>query len=99
MPYERLIGLNVHDDLLYAEYRKAMSPILIKYGGSFRYDFRIAEVLKSETSNPINRVFILGFPDRASKDAFFSDPAYIKVREEFYDKSVREATVLAEIIR
>jgi len=45
---EYLIGLYVTDDEMYKKYRTAMYPLLQKYGGDFGYDFKIAEVLKSE---------------------------------------------------
>ena len=70
--YEMLVGLYVTDDERYSRYREAMTPILEGYGGSFRYDFTIGEVLKSESAQPINRLFILTFPDVRSKDGFFA---------------------------
>jgi uncharacterized protein (DUF1330 family) len=54
MSYEMLVGLNVLDDHMYQEYRNAMKPILAAYGGRFSYDFKVSEVLLSETSREIN---------------------------------------------
>lgn len=96
MAYEILVGLEVSDSEIYAQYRAAMTPILEKFGGGFRYDFTIAEVLKKETDNPINRVFIIFFADQASKDSFFSDPEYKKAKEHFFEKSVKATTIIAE---
>ena len=45
MSYEMLIGLNVLDDQKYQAYRKEMKPILSTYGGGFRCDFKVSEVL------------------------------------------------------
>ena len=94
--YELLVGLDVTDDETYGRYRAGMTPILAEYGGSFRYDFTIGEVLKSETSDPINRLFILTFSSERAKDGFFADERYLAVRAEFFDGSVASVTSVAE---
>jgi len=88
------MGLMVVDEGMYGQYRRAMAPYLQRHGGSFRYDFKIAETLFSETPEPINRVFVIAFPDKAANDAFLADPEYLKVREAFYKPSVARATTL-----
>ena len=45
---ELLVGLNVNDEEIYQDYRKAMYPLLEKIGGGFRYDFVVAKALKSQ---------------------------------------------------
>ena len=97
--HELLIGLHVTDDARYTRYREGMTPILHQYGGSFRYDFRIAEVLKAETNDPINRLFILSFPNARAKDAFFADEEYQKVKREFFEGAVQAVQALAEYVR
>ncbi len=99
MAYEMLVGLEISDPAIYSQYREAMAPILKRFGGGFRYDFTIAEVLKKETDNPINRVFTIYFADQASRDSFFSDPDYKKAKEKFFEKSVTATTILAEYQR
>ena len=99
MAFETITALNVTDQRAYGEYRKGMSPILQRYGGGFRYDFVIGETLKSEAPHPITRVFAIYFPDRTTKEKFFSDPEYKKVRARFYEKSVAGRTVIAEYDR
>lgn len=89
---ERLVALQVDDKDSYRRYREGMTPLLEACGGSFGYDFEIAEVLKSESDHPINRVFTIRFPDRATMDEFFSDEAYLKVRAEFFDPAVSGVT-------
>ncbi len=71
MSYEILVGLNVLDDQMYQEYRGAMRPILSSYGGGFGYDFKVSEVLLSETSSEINRVFTINFPNSGIMEEFF----------------------------
>lgn len=93
---EVLVGLDVLDNEAYADYRSAMRPILTAFGGGFGYDFRIAEVLKSESEVEINRVFTIRFPDAATMDAFFSDEAYLKTKRQFFDRSVRGTEIIAQ---
>ena len=59
--FERIMGLNVIDDIEYQKYRVAMLPILKSFGGAFGYDFRVSEVLLSKTEDKINRVLPLSF--------------------------------------
>lgn len=47
-----------------------MGPILEAYGGGFRYDFWIRETLKSESSDPIDRVFAIYFQDKPGMEEF-----------------------------
>ncbi len=96
MPFENLVGLDVADEATYQSYREAMLPILNRYGGGFRYDFRVSEVLKSETDSEINRVFIIHFPDRAAKEAFFADADYLEARAKYFEPSVATVTILSE---
>lgn len=96
MAFERIVGLFVTDDKLYAEYRKAMIPILEKFGGGFRYDFVVSKVLRSASDHEINRVFAIYFKDNESSQQFFSHPDYLKVKDQFFDKSVKGVTIIAE---
>jgi uncharacterized protein (DUF1330 family) len=98
MPFEMLVGLDVVDDDMYARYRGAIAPILKRYGGGFRYDFRVSETLKSEVRHRINRVFTIFFADEAARDAFFADGEYKAVRAEFFVGSVNAMAVLAEYL-
>lgn len=93
--YTQIVGLQVTDDASYARYREAMAPILRQHGGSFGYDFVVSKVLKSESSQPINRVFSILFPDAASSARFFADPAYREVREAYFTSSVASVTWIA----
>jgi uncharacterized protein (DUF1330 family) len=99
MPFEMLVGLQVLDDAIYDQYREAMKPVLQRFGGGFRYDFRVAEVLRSESSPLINRVFTIHFADEASKNAFFSDAAYLEIRQRFFKRSVGATTIISEYQR
>lgn len=97
--FEMVVGLEVIDDVVYANYRAAMTPLLATYGGGFRYDFKILEVLKNESGQPINRVFTIFFKDKKSRDAFFADPEYLKIRNEFFQTSVESTTFISEYER
>ena len=99
MRYEMLVGLHVTNDKIYQDYREKMTPILIECGGGFGYDFRIAEVLKSQTDNEINRVFTIYFPDKKAMQQFFSAETYRAIKAQFFESSVASTTVIAEYIR
>lgn len=99
MAYELMVGLNVIDQAGYQAYRDAMGPILAEHGGGFRYDFMIATVLKSEAPHPVNRVFALGFKDKQSKEAFFSNADYRQVRAKLFEPSVNGSTIIAAYTR
>ena len=95
MAYERIMGLHVTDNEEYQKYREAMTPILHSYGGSFGYDFKIAEVLKSKSLNEINRVFTIEFPSQEVMDEFFSNGEYLKVKDRHFVNSVRSITPIS----
>ena len=92
---EMLVGLNITNDDDYTKYREGMTPILESIGGGFNYDFKIAEVLKSNSENKINRVFTIYFPSEEIMNEFFSDEKYLKIKEEFYKNSVDATTIIS----
>jgi len=93
---EYLIALYVTDNEMYKKYRTAMFPLLRKYGGDFGYDFKIAEVLKSEVNKPINRVFTIFFEDEKSKEDFFSNEEYLTIKKRFFEESVSSVIEIAK---
>lgn len=95
MAFERIMGIEVTDEVMYQLYRDAMTPILKTFGGSFGFDFKIEEVLRSKTSNKINRVFTLAFASQLDMESFFSDPNYLIVKDTYFNKSVNSVTVIA----
>src|SRR5262245_61188482 len=96
MPFERMVGLLVVDQEKYARYRTEIAPLLEAAGGKFRYDFEMARTLKGEAGHDINRVFVMQFPDRASKEGFFADSRYVEIRARLFDTSVEERATIAE---
>ena len=96
MRHEILVGLHVSDDTSYQAYRDGMTPMLEERGGFFRYDFRVAEMLKGKSDQPINRLFLISFPDRETKDAFFADSDYLAVRAAHFDGAVDSVELIAE---
>jgi len=93
--YEFLVGLQVSNSDIYAQYRAAMKPILKSYGGGFGFDFVVSEVLLAEVDAPINRVFTINFPNQTAADEFFSDNDYLKVKARYFDKSVSHTTIIS----
>lgn len=99
MSIQNLVGLYVTNDEMYRAYREAMMPILQNYGGGFGYDFKIAETLRSETDAPINRVFTIHFPDQESQDAFFSNPDYLEIKQNYFVPAVSHTTTIDTYVR
>lgn len=99
MAVEMLVGLEVTDEASYQAYRDAIAGLLVQHGGAFRYDFRISEVLKSETDEPINRVFALGFATDDGLEEFFADANYHAIREQYFVPAVGAVTLLARYER
>ncbi len=93
---ETLMGLDVSDDDGYQAYRDAMSPLLERIGGGFRYDFTIAKTLRNSAGHEINRVFIIYFPNRQARDRFFDDETYREIRGRLFETSVRGTTIIGE---
>ena len=93
---EMLVGLNIKDEKLYQDYRNAMSPLLERIGGGFRYDFTVAKTLRSQAPHAINRVFTIYFPSAEAKSSFFDNPEYKSIRERYLEKSVADAVYIAE---
>ena len=90
------VGLFVVDHQKYADYRAAIAPLLEASGAKFRYDFEVARTLKTEAGHEINRIFILQFPDRVTRERFFSNPDYLEIRARFFEKSVEGMTIIGE---
>jgi len=95
MTFERIMGLEVSDDAQYDIYREQMEPLLLKVGGSFGYDFKVEQVLRSKTPDPINRVFTIEFPRQRVMDDFFTSDEYIIIKNKYFNKSVSSKTVIA----
>jgi uncharacterized protein (DUF1330 family) len=98
MFFEMIVGLLVADHQKYAQYRAEIAPLLEAAGGGFRYDFEIARTLKSEADQEINRVFVLQFPDRASKESFFADSRYVEIRARLFEKAVAGTAMIAQYV-
>ena len=84
----RLVGMNITDPELYAEYRRQMTPLLETHGGSFGVDVWVREVLRSPAEEPINRLFTIQFATEERLEAFFSHPEYRAIRSRYFDPSV-----------
>lgn len=95
MSFERIMGLEVIDEQLYQQYRENMMPILDTFGGSFGFDFKVSEVLKSKTEAPINRVFTIDFASKRMMEEFFSDPSYLAVKDKYFNDSVKSVTMIS----
>jgi len=70
-------------------------PLLQSNDGNFEYDFTIDAALKDVADHPINRLFVLSFPDQEAQQSFFNDPAYLQIRETYFQPSVNGATLIS----
>ncbi len=94
--FERVVGLNVTDEESYQQYRDLMTPILNSIGGKFKYDMRVSELLKSESENAINRVFVISFPDEKTHDNFFDLAEYKAIKEKYFKPAVESVTLISK---
>jgi uncharacterized protein (DUF1330 family) len=97
MPFELTLGLLVADPEEYVQYRAEIAPLL-EARGRFRYDFEVARSLKSEAGRDINRLFVIQFLDRASRERFFKDSQYVEIRARLFEKAVAKTTTIAEYV-
>ena len=94
--YEMMVGLTVKNDQVYNDYRQAMKPILAEYEGGFRFDFKVSETLVPVSKNSINRVFAIFFKNEQMMNDFFSNPRYLEVKKEYFEKSVVDTTIISQ---
>ena len=95
MAVERLIGVQVIDDLEYEEYRRQLAPLLQAAGGQFVVDVRVSEVLTAPSDARFNRLFVLRFASAEAMQTLFEGAAYLAVREAHLESSVSAITMLA----
>ena len=76
-----------------------MIPILNSYNGCFGYDFKVSEMLMSETTDEINRVFTIRFPDKETMEELFLDVDYKNIKEKYFEKSVKSTTIISSYIK
>lgn len=94
MAIELLVGLELSDPQLYAEYRRHMTPLLLQHQGDFGYDFVVQQSLKPADS-AINRVFTIHFASELLMEQFFSHPDYLQIKASFFEKAVAQTHILA----
>jgi uncharacterized protein (DUF1330 family) len=91
----QLYGAQLADPAKYRTYREHMTPILHRHGGRFTHDFTIGTVLASELAHPIDRLFLISFPDRRAAERFFADPSYLEVRRTWFEPAVTAISLIA----
>ena len=99
MRVEMLVGLKVTNEEGYAEYRKAMRPLLLAAGGDFACDFRVSKVIRAPGEADMNRVFTIHFPSESARDTFFADPTYLAIKARHFKGAVEVTTILASYQR
>jgi uncharacterized protein (DUF1330 family) len=94
-----VVALAVVDEPTYRTYRLAIAPFLVRYGAVFRYDFWVSEIVATRGTHDTNRVFVLSFPDRSRKEAFWVDPEFLAIKADLFARSVSQFTVVSEYHR
>ena len=71
-------NIEVHDPVLYEQYRAQVPAIIAAHGGRYLVRGGAVEVLEGD--GKIARQVILEFPDMASLQAFYHSPEYTAAR-------------------
>jgi uncharacterized protein (DUF1330 family) len=71
--------VEVHDQSIYAEYRRQVLPLIQKHGGRFIVRGGAHEVLEGEWMP--QRLVIIEFPDMAVLKSWYHSPEYAKLIE------------------
>lgn len=95
MRHVRLVSLRITDADAYARYRDGMEPLLAAVGGRFLVDVEPARSVASPGDFTPTRVLAIGFPDRATAEGFFGDPAYVAVRRRWFETAVEAWSAVA----
>jgi len=91
-----IADLTTHDADLAAEYRRQVTPLVAKHGGT--YMVRGGDVRTLEGDWVPGRLVIIEFPSMAAAQAFYDDPAYEPVME-LRQRSASGSVVLVEGIQ
>lgn len=94
MSVELLVGLEISNPELYAEYRRLMTPLLHQHQGDFGCDFIVQKSLKP-ADTAINRVFTIHFATQQLMDSFFNHPDYLAIRQQYFEPAVAASHILA----
>jgi uncharacterized protein (DUF1330 family) len=77
MPAYLIADVEVHDQTVYAEYRRQVLPLVQTHGGRFIVRGGAQEVLEGEWKP--QRLVVIEFPDMATLRAWYHSPEYAKL--------------------
>ena len=77
MPAYLIADVEVHDQNVYAEYRRQVLPLIQKHGGRFIVRGGAHEVLEGDWKP--QRLVIIEFPDMTTLQAWYRSPEYAKL--------------------
>ena len=95
MSYHILVGATLLDDAMYEEYRTHMKPLLHDMGGEFLLDYQVTATGQGSAGQDYDRLFVIRFPDEATKTAFFAADDYQRIRNKWFSPSVKDIAILA----
>ncbi|NQU56645.1 MAG: DUF1330 domain-containing protein [Rhodospirillales bacterium] len=78
-PYYLIVDVQINDMDEYKKYMERAKPIAESYGGEYLVRGGDFKVLEGDYFTP-RRLVLIRFPDKASGESFFNDPAYQDAR-------------------
>ncbi len=72
------VDVDIHDMDRYRDYMALAGPTVERHGGEYLVRGGDFDVIEGDYRP--NRIVLLKFPDRATFDAFYNDPDYVKAR-------------------
>ena len=78
-PYCLIADVSIDDMDAYKKYMEQAKPLVESYGGQYLVRGGDFKVLEGDYFSP-RRMVLIRFPDKASCERFYNDPAYQEVR-------------------
>jgi len=92
-----VVTLNIKNFTQYQVYRQKIEHLWKKYKGGVTHEYKLAEVVNSPVSAiNHNYMVVVKFDDAPSREGFFSDPEYQKIKKLYFDSSVVETKVVEQ---
>ena len=95
--HKLVFALKITDEQTYGSYREAIAPLMKRLGIVVLREYKIADVLHSKASeDQVTRLAVFGFPDKATKQAFFTHPTYEQAKSQFFTPSTSNFVQIIE---
>jgi uncharacterized protein (DUF1330 family) len=81
MPALLIVDETITDAKVFEDYKRAVVPIITKFGGRFLARGGEIEVLEADKGWTPGRVVVIEFPDMSALKEWYNSPDYAPVRE------------------